>query len=108
MLAQFVALLAGIFMGFNFNIKIQLDQTHEMSLLEKKIALLERENDQLRDANQQWFEASENHASEKKSIETHHEEMQRGFCLCLTILGCIILMNCGIIYFNLIMKNSVF
>jgi hypothetical protein len=91
--------LIGTFVGI-LSTENEPSVASEINILEQKNAMLERENEELREANEDWYEKSQEKAAEKRLAD----EKLRGLYICIGVLASIIAVNTGSMYSVMLAK----
>ena len=77
----------------------------EQENLEKKIAILERMNEELSEANEKWFEAYERLSDKNAAIKYEYGSKNDLLMFALVLTSCIIVVSAFSIYTNTFYKN---
>ena len=77
----------------------------EQEDLEKKIAILERTNDDLSEANEKWFEAYERLSDKNAAIKYEYQSKNDLLMFALVLISCIVVVSAFSIYTNTFYKN---
>lgn len=81
------------------------DKSPEEDSLEKKVALLERTNEDLSEANEKWFEAHEELSDKYATMKYEYQSKNDLLMFALVITSCIIVVSAVSIYTSTFYKN---
>jgi len=77
----------------------------DMNIAEQKIAILERQNEDLCNANDEWYQKAENSAKDHDALKVTILEMRNLFVLVASILGALLMACVGSIYLAILAKK---
>jgi hypothetical protein len=81
------------------------EKSPEEENLEKKVAMLERTNEDLSEANEKWFEAYERLSEKNATIKYEYQSKNDLLMFALVLISCIVVVSALSIYTNTFYKN---
>ena len=85
--------------------KASQEEKDENHILQQKNAILERENEEIRAANEGWYNKSLKDAANAKAAMLKFDEVKHGLYMCIIVLSSVIAVNASCMFMIIVTAN---